>query len=258
MDYGLKEKIVFVTGGSRGIGLACAELFLAEGAKVGICSRSAENVDKARASLPGLFGTIADLVDPQQALGAVDAVERALGPIDILVNSAGAAKRTVPDELTPAAWRAAMDAKFFSYINVIDPVIKRMAARSSGVIIVISGHGGKVPTPTHLAGGAANAALMLTTTGLGHAYAGRGVRVIGISPGLTETDRVAQVIRAEAKLAGISEEAARKDVAQRIPIGRLASPQDIANAVVFAASVQANYLTAVNITMTGGENPVIF
>src|SRR4051812_12455690 len=107
MDSGLKGKIVFVTGGSRGIGLACAELFLAEGARVGICSRSAENVAKARASLGGAFGIAADLIDPDQALGAVDAAEKALGPIDILVNSAGAAKRTLPDDLTPAAWRDA-------------------------------------------------------------------------------------------------------------------------------------------------------
>ena len=96
-----------------------------------------------------------------------------MDPIDVLVNSAGAAKRTPPDELTPAAWRAAFDAKFFSYINVIDPMVKRMAARGGGVIVSVIGGGGKVASSTHLAGGAANAALMLATAGLGAAYAAR-------------------------------------------------------------------------------------
>ena len=102
----------------------------------------------------------------------IDAVEREVGTIDILVNSAGAAKRTPPDDLDAAAWRAAMDAKFFSYIHVIDPLIKRMAARGSGVIVNVIGNGGKVASPIHVAGGAANAALMLATAGLANAYAG--------------------------------------------------------------------------------------
>jgi NAD(P)-dependent dehydrogenase (short-subunit alcohol dehydrogenase family) len=79
--------------------------------------------------------------------------------------------------LTPAVWREAFDAKFFSYVNAIDPMVKRMAARGRGVIVNIIGGGGKVASPTHLAGGAANAALMLATAGLGAAYAGRGVRM---------------------------------------------------------------------------------
>ena len=84
----------------------------------------------------------------------------------MLVNSAGAARRTPAEELTPAAYKAAMDAKFFSYINVIDPVVKRMAARGTGVVVNVIGNGGKVPSTVHIAGGAANAALMLATAGL--------------------------------------------------------------------------------------------
>ena len=128
-------------------------------------------------------------------------VEDACGPIDVLVNTAGAAQRTPPDELTPA-WRAAIDAKFFSYVNVIDPLVKRMAERGAGVIVNVIGDGGKVASPTHLAGGSANAALMLATAGLGAAYAASGVRVVGVSPGLTETDRVADGLAAEAQSGG--------------------------------------------------------
>jgi len=166
MDLGLKGRIVVVTGGSKGIGLACAQLFLAEGARVGIVSRAQANLDRAKATLGEVIAVAADLTDPAAALKMVDAMERALGPIDILVNSAGAAKRTPPEDLTPAHWKAAMEAKYFSYVNVIDPVVKRMAKRGTGVIVNVIGNGGKVASPTHIAGGAANAALMLATAGL--------------------------------------------------------------------------------------------
>jgi NAD(P)-dependent dehydrogenase (short-subunit alcohol dehydrogenase family) len=159
--------------------------------------------------------------------------------------------------LTPAHWRTAFDAKFFSYINVIDPLVKRMAARGTGVIVNIIGVGGKVASSTHLAGGAANAALMLATAGLGTAYAGKGVRVVGISPGLTETSRVAEGMDSEARHAGISPAEARRRSIERIPMGRMASPEDIANAALFLASPKAGYITGATIAMDGGQNPVV-
>ena len=151
MELNLAGKVVLVTGGSKGIGLACAQSFAAEGARVAICSRSQANIDHALAIVPGAFGIAADLVDASAAAVMVDAVESQLGPVDVLVNSAGAAKRTPPAELTPQFWRAAMDAKYFSYINVIDPLVKRMAARGRGVIVNVIGVGGKVASSAHLA-----------------------------------------------------------------------------------------------------------
>src|SRR6185503_4199965 len=110
MDLDLQRKNVLVTGGSKGIGLACAKGFLAEGAKVAIVSRSEANLARARAELGHVLTVAADLVDSHAAHAMVDQVEARLGPIDVLVNSAGAARRTAPDDLTPAVWRAAMDA----------------------------------------------------------------------------------------------------------------------------------------------------
>jgi NAD(P)-dependent dehydrogenase (short-subunit alcohol dehydrogenase family) len=257
MDLGLREKVVLVTGGSKGIGLACARAFLAEGARIGITSRSQANIDRARAALKEAFGVAADLTDADAALRMVETVEREIGPVDVLVNSAGAARRTPPEELTPTAWKAAMEAKYFSYINVIDPLVKRMAQRGSGVVVNVIGSGGKVASPTHIAGGAANAALMLATAGLGKAYADRGVRVVGVNPTLTNTERVAEGMKAEARLQGISEAEARQKAIKQIPLGRMAEPEEIANAVVFLASSKASYITATTITMDGAQVPVV-
>jgi NAD(P)-dependent dehydrogenase (short-subunit alcohol dehydrogenase family) len=125
------------------------------------------------------------------------------------------------------------------------------------VIINIIGAGGKIASPTHLAGGAANAALMLVTAGLGNAYAAQGVRVVGISPGLTETGRVAEGMLSDAKLAGITPEEARARAIARIPLGRMATPQEIAATAVFLASDAASYITATTLTMDGATSPVV-
>lgn len=257
MKFGLEGKVALVAGGSKGIGFACANLLAAEGARIAVCSRSQKHIDEACISLPDSLGVAADLTDADAAALMIETVESRLGPIDVLVNSAGAAKRTPPDELTPELWRSALDAKFFTYINVMDPLVKRMAERGRGVIINIIGMGGKVASLTHLAGGSANAALMLATAGLGTAYASKGVRVVGVSPGLTETDRVKQGMEAVARLENISMEEAYRQSVERIPMGRMASAEEIANMVAFLASDKASYVTGVTIGMAGGVNPVV-
>jgi NAD(P)-dependent dehydrogenase (short-subunit alcohol dehydrogenase family) len=261
MDLGLKGKVVLVTGGSKGIGLACARVFLAEGAKVAIASRSKVNLVAAERQLKTenqeVMKAAGDLIDPANARRIAAEVEQAFGPIDVLVNSAGAAKRTPPEELTPETWRAAMDAKYFTYVHAIDAVIKSMAARKRGAIVNVVGSGGKVASPTHLPGGAANAALMLITAGLAAAYGRHGVRVNAVNPGATLTDRLKQGIEAEAKLAGLSPDEALKRATERVPLGRLAEPDEIANAVLFLASDRASYVTGAVIAMDGAVNPIV-
>jgi NAD(P)-dependent dehydrogenase (short-subunit alcohol dehydrogenase family) len=257
MNLDLKDARVLITGGSKGIGLSCAKAFLAEGAHVAIVSRSEANLANARVQLGSVVTVAVDLVDAAGAAGMIDRVESELGAIEILVNSAGAARRTPPDELTPAAWRAGMDAKYFTYINVIDPLIKRMAARRRGVIVNIVGNGGKMASPIHLPGGAANAALMLATVGLASAYAAKGIRVIAINPGLTNTTRVQEGLQADAKLNGVSEAEALRRMIDRIPMGRAAEPEEVAAMAVFAASPRASYLTGAVISMDGVSSPVV-
>ncbi|VTU30575.1 SDR family oxidoreductase [Variovorax sp. PBL-E5] len=261
MNLELTGKHVLVTGGSRGIGLACARAFLREGARVSLAGRTQAHLDAAAAQLRAeghaVGGYSADLCDAGAALAMTDAAQAALGPIDILVNSAGAARRTPFDELRPQTWQDAMQAKFFTYINVIDPVIKGMGQRGAGAIVNIVGMGGKVAAPTHLAGGAANAALMLATAGLAAAYGPHGVRVNAVNPALTLTDRMAEGLAAEARLQQRSAEDVLRDAQARMPLGRIAKPEDIADAVVFLSSARAGYISGAIISMDGAAVPLV-
>jgi NAD(P)-dependent dehydrogenase (short-subunit alcohol dehydrogenase family) len=261
MDLGLADRVVVVTGASKGIGLACAQAFAMEGARVAIVSRSADNLDAAAAQFPSVrhapFAIVADLVRADEAVGMIATAEAELGPIDVLVNSAGAARRYAPADLDADAWHAAMDAKYFSYIHPMDAVLKRMVARGRGTIVNIIGMGGKVANPVHLPGGAANAALMLTTTGLAAAFAAKGIRINGINPGGTLTGRVQQGLVAEAKMTGLSEAEVLARNQAKIPLGRLGTPEEVARVVLFLASDAASYVTGAIIPMDGGANPIV-
>jgi NAD(P)-dependent dehydrogenase (short-subunit alcohol dehydrogenase family) len=260
MNLDLAGKVVLVTGASKGIGYACAQAFAAEGARVAIASRSRANLDAALARWPHPAkprAFIADLTRADEARRLVDETEQALGPIDVLVNSAGAARRYAPEDLDADAWHAAMDAKYFSYIHPIDLVIRRMAARGHGAIVNIIGAGGKVANPVHLPGGAANAALMLATAGLAAAYGPQGVRVNAISPGGTLTGRVQEGLAVEAKLTGKSEAELLAAQQAKIPLRRLGSPEEVAQVALFLASDAASYVTGAIIPMDGGAGAVI-
>jgi NAD(P)-dependent dehydrogenase (short-subunit alcohol dehydrogenase family) len=261
MDLKLADKVVVVAGASKGIGYACAQAFASEGARVVLVSRSRVNLDAALVRWPASrlapTAIVADLVRAEEAQRMVTDVERDIGPIDILVNSAGAARRYAPADLDPVAWHQAMDAKFFSYIHPLDAVLKRMAARGSGAIINIIGSGGKVANPVHLPGGAANAALMLATAGLAAAFGPRGIRINAINPGITLTGRVEEGLGVESKMTGLSEAELMKRAEARIPLGRIGTPEEVARVVLFLASGEASYVTGAIVPMDGGANPVI-
>lgn len=265
MDLELAGKHILITGGSKGIGLACARGFLQEGARVSLVARNEDVLKAAALSLADarpdaerLVATYAcDLGDPQAAIQLVARVEQAHGPVDVLVNAAGAARRSPPDELDAARWHAAMQAKYFSYIHVMDPLVKRMAARGAGAIVNVVGAGGKVASPTHLAGGAANAALMLASAGLANAYAARGVRVNVVNPGPVATERLEEGLKADARLHGITVQEARERIDARQPLGRIAEAREVADAVVFLASARASYITGAVLSMDGAAVPMV-
>jgi NAD(P)-dependent dehydrogenase (short-subunit alcohol dehydrogenase family) len=260
MDLELNNCVVLITGGSRGIGLACARAFLQEGARVAIASRSKKHLDAAAQTLApsgraAVF--VADLSRSEDAASLSSRVEKQLGAVDVLVNSAGAAKRYAPDTLDVDAWHAAMDAKYFTYIHAMQAVLPKMRERRRGAVINIIGMGGKIAGPSHLPGGAANSALMLATVGLANVHGKFGVRINAINPGQTMTDRVREVLALEAKSRGVPEAKVLEDMQARVPLGRFAQPEDVAHLALFLASSKASYLTGAIIAMDGGATAVI-
>ncbi len=257
MELGLKNRSVLITGGSKGIGLACARAFLDEGARVAIASRDRGNLDKAAAQLGKITLIAADLTRAEEAGRMAREAEAAIGPIDVLVNSAGAAKRYAPDELNAQAWHAAMDAKYFTYIHAMDAVLPAMRDRKRGNVVNIIGTGGKIASSIHLPGGAANSALMLASVGLASVYGRFGVRINAINPGATITDRVREALELEAKAKAITVDQVLEQGQARVPLGRYADPKEVASVTLFLASNQATYVTGAVIPMDGGVNPII-
>jgi NAD(P)-dependent dehydrogenase (short-subunit alcohol dehydrogenase family) len=261
MKLGLEGKVVLVTGGSKGIGLACARAFVTEGARVAVASRNAENLERARQALAtdnvGVVTAQADFSKPEDAHSVVDTTERLLGPIDVLINCAGAANRYQVDAYNAESWQQGMNSKYFPQIHAMDAVRPGMVQRKRGAIVNVMGMGGRSAQQVFLSGGAANAALMLVTTGWANALGRYGIRVNGINPGSTLTDRVQRGIQADAKAQGITEAEALERSQSRIPLGRFARPEEVAAVALFLASDQASYVTGAIIPMDGGSTPVI-
>lgn len=259
MDLGLRNQVVLITGGSKGIGLACAQAFAAEGARVAIASREAAHLQAAVAALAphAVLAVQADLREAAAAERMVQAVEQALGPIDVLVNSAGAARRTPAADLTAAHWHDAMDAKFFTTVHAMQAVIGGMAARGRGAIVNVVGAGGKLASAIHLPGGAANAALMLASAGLANAYAAKGVRVNAVNPGLVATTRMDEGFAAEARASGRSVDEVRAQAASTLPLGRICSADEVASVVLFLASARASYVSGAVLSVDGAKTPMV-
>ncbi len=224
-------------------------------------ARDAATLNAAAAALKAQGGTVhalaADLSDATQATELAGRVEADFGPVDVLVNSAGAARRHAPNELSAAAFHQGMNAKYFSTMHLLEPVIRGMAARGRGAVVNIIGQGGRVASPMHIAGGAANSALMLATVGYARAYAGQGVRVNGINPGLTRTGRVEEGLAVSARASGRSRDDILADELARIPMGRMGEPEEVARVALFLASDAASYVSGAIIPMDGCTASVI-
>ena len=263
MDLQMDNTHVVVTGGSGGIGLACARQFVHERCRVTLVARDATRLAQALAALLAMDAAAdvatrsVDLTDPAAATAMVARIEEERGAIDVLVNGAGAPRRTPFATLVAQDWQDAMQDKFFPTMNFLAPVLPRMAARGRGTIVNIVGIGGKQPSPYNLPGGAANAALMLATAGLAVAWGPRGIRINAVNPALTETGLLEDFFRTQATALGTTVEAVREQLVANLPLRRTASASEVADAVVFLASPRASYIAGAIVPVDGATAAMV-
>lgn len=238
MDLNLEGKRVLVTGGSKGIGRACAEAFAAEGARVRIASRNPPPGENARA------------VDLSQR-GAAEALADWAGEIDILVNNAGAIPGGDLLKVEEDAWRKAWDLKLFGYINLTRQVYGRMKKRKSGVIVNVIGSAGEKMDAAYIAGSTANAGLMAFTRALGGASHQDGIRVVGINPGPVATDRLLTLYRQRAETL-LGDANRFQELFAEMSFGRPGKVEEISAAVLFLASERSSYTSGCVLTIDGG------
>lgn len=245
MDLGLKGRSVLITGGSKGIGLACAQRFAAEGCTLHLVSRDQDRLEAARAAIRATHPVevtlhAADLRDGQ----AVKRVAAAAGAVDILVNNAGDIPGGSVLDIDEAKWRHAWDLKVFGYINMTREVLGGMQARGRGVIVNVIGMAGEKPTYEYICGAVANAGLAAFTKGLGGKTPEFGVRVVAVHPPATRTDRIMTLVRSVAKQK-YGDESRAEEVLASGSFGRVIEPEQVADTVAFLASDRAGQLSGV-------------
>ena len=252
MDLKLGGKTALITGGSKGIGRATAEVLAGEGCNVILVARDQGALDEAAAGIRARHQVNVRVIAADLSSdAAVQRVAQQAGDLDILVNNAGAIPPGGVLAIDDARWRQAWDLKVFGYISFCRAVYARMKARGAGVIInVIGAAGEKFPT-NYIAGAAGNASLMAFTRALGRGAPADGLRVVAINPGPVETDRLIMLRRAEAQ-EKFGDPERWRELTRSMPFGRAASPAEIGNAVAFLASPASGYTTGTVLTINGG------
>ncbi len=250
MDLSLHGKRVLVTGGSKGIGLACGEAFLREGAIVTLVSRDAGRLDAAVQELRA-HGKVSGMVADLSVAADRERVVAANADADILVNNAGAIPGGGLLDITMQRWREAWDLKVFGYIHMTQLMLGHMKERKAGVIVNIIGTAGRAPRYDYICGGTGNAALIAFTSAIGGQASTWGVRVFGINPALTRTDRVMTLSKARAKTA-LGDENRWEEMVKGLPYDRLIEPGEIGRTAAFLASPACGYVGGTVLDVDGG------
>jgi 3-oxoacyl-[acyl-carrier protein] reductase len=238
----LSGQTAFVTGSTRGIGLAIARALQAAGARVAIVGRDLGRAEAVAAELgAGTCGVACDVANPAQVDAAVAAAEEALGPIGILVNNAGLTRDNLLIRLAEEDWDAVLDANLKGAFNTMRAVTRGMMKRRAGRIINISSIVGLIGNKGQANYAASKAGLIGLTKAVAKEYAGRNILVNCVAPGYIETDMTA-ALPPEASAALLS----------AIPLGRYGHPEEVAAAVLFLASDLARYITGQVLVVDGG------
>lgn len=252
MDLKLAGKVAIITGASKGIGRAIAEVLAAEGMKLVLAARSTDLLNELAGSLKTetlvQAMDLRDLAVPAQLVAA--AIQR-FGGLDLLVNNAGATKRGDFLTLTDEDWVDGYALKFFGAMRLSRAAWPYLRERSGSIVSII-GVGGRTGAAEFAIGGSVNAASMNLTKVLADRGIQDGVRVNAINPGTIATERLQVRIRSFAKEKGLSESEAAAQLPRSMGIARFGEPAEIARAVAFLASPQAAYLNGAILDVDGG------
>ena len=253
MDLNLNGKTALVTGGSKGIGAGVARGLAAEGCAVHIVSRTLADLQATASRITEETGTTITPYATDLSDGAhVTALLADVGTPDILVNNAGAIPAGNLQAIEEARWREAWDLKVFGYINMCRTFYAAMKERGHGTIINVTGLAADRTDAGYVAGTAGNASLNAFTRAVGGRSLNDGVRIMSVSPGPVETERLVTLMRSRAE-AEFGDPERWQSYLANLPLGRAASVQEVADVVVFMASERANFVNGSVVTVDGGH-----
>src|SRR5215469_140634 len=254
MDLGLRGRKALVTGASKGIGRACAEVLAAAGCDVVLVARTEADLEAARAAIVAKHNVAVrfyplDLSDSRN----VDKLAAECADTEILINNAGAIPGGNLDAIDEARWREAWDLKVFGYINMTRRFYALMRKRRKGVIVNVIGAAGENSDFDYVAGSSGNASLMAFTRAMGGAAPRDGLRVVGINPGPVLTDRLMTLMRTRAQTQ-LGDAERWTEYMKPLAFGRAAKPEEIGWMAAFLASDLSAYTTGTIITIDAGSS----
>jgi 3-oxoacyl-[acyl-carrier protein] reductase len=254
MDLGLEDKVCVVTGASRGIGRATAKRLCEEGARVLFVSRGAKELAGEAERCGGEYLAI-DVTDPEAPDRIVATCAEQMGGIDVLVNNAGTSFARPLDQLTDEDWRGQFELHVIASMRLMRAAAPRMAERGGGRIVNVASSAGKRPSLTNAAYSVTKAAQLSLSRVYADTYASQNVLVNAVAPGATASelwlgDGGLADQSADAK--GLSRDQALEAQAAKIPLGRLATPEEIADVVVFLCSERSSTVTGAAWSVDGG------
>lgn len=249
----LKDKVAIVTGAASGIGKAIAERFGEEGAHVAIADLDLSAATKTAEKIgPSAFAVQVDVGEMASVEAMVEKVKSSLGQVNILVNNAGVSYITPFHECSEELWDKTIRVNLKGAFNCCRTVIKNMLERKSGLILNMSSQSGKAGNSQYTAYCASKFAIIGLTQSLAVEYAKSGIRVNALCPGVVFTPLWDSMIADYAKKRDMKPDDVKPYLESKVPMGRLCSEQDVADAAVFLASDEASYITGQSINLSGG------